>query len=242
MCVLAILADMLPGYPLIVAANRDEFYSRESAAPAELRPGIVAGQDLAAGGTWLGVNRHGLVAAVTNRGAPPRSPEKRSRGLLCLEALAQSDPDGAASFVERAVKDAGYAGFNMILARGAGGVCLQYDGALRAAPFGRGVHVVSTNRDLDEAEMPELSHLQGSLRLGSDLPELWEDLRWALSSHEESSGPICKHSDLFGTVSSTILAASAQGVDRGRLWHCNSAPCTRVFEDRTPLLRDLKQR
>ena len=82
-CVLAILLG--PGR--VVAANRDESLGRPAAPPAEVEPGIVAGRDLEAGGTWLGVNRHGLFVAVTNRGQPARTPESRSRGLLALEAL-----------------------------------------------------------------------------------------------------------------------------------------------------------
>lgn len=82
-CVLAIVL----GRGLVVAANRDEFLGRPSVPPSEIEPGIVAGRDLEAGGTWLGVNRHGLFVAVTNRKTPTRTPEARSRGLLALEAL-----------------------------------------------------------------------------------------------------------------------------------------------------------
>jgi uncharacterized protein with NRDE domain len=61
-----------PGYPLLVAANRDEFH-RRPAAPAAFwsdRPRILAGRDLEAMGTWMGVSRSGKFAAVTNyRGA-----------------------------------------------------------------------------------------------------------------------------------------------------------------------------
>lgn len=80
---LAILLDR----GLVVAANRDEFHGRPSAPPSEIEPGIVAGKDLVAGGTWLGLNRHGLFVAVTNRKAPLGSAASRSRGLLALEAL-----------------------------------------------------------------------------------------------------------------------------------------------------------
>jgi uncharacterized protein with NRDE domain len=83
MCVLALLL----GRELRVAANRDEFYGRPAAPPAEVEPGILAGRDLLAGGTWLGLNRRGLFVAVTNRRTPVRTPESRSRGLLALEAL-----------------------------------------------------------------------------------------------------------------------------------------------------------
>jgi uncharacterized protein with NRDE domain len=87
MCVLALWLGADPDTPMIVAANRDEFFARPAAPPSEIEAGIIAGRDLQAGGTWLGVNRHGLFVAVTNRREPPRTPEALSRGLLTLEAL-----------------------------------------------------------------------------------------------------------------------------------------------------------
>lgn len=87
MCVLALLIDRHPGFPLIAAANRDEFYDRPSALPQALEPGIVGGRDLRGGGTWLGINRRGLFVAITNRAAPERTPDSWSRGLLAREAL-----------------------------------------------------------------------------------------------------------------------------------------------------------
>jgi uncharacterized protein with NRDE domain len=84
MCVLAMLLE--PGR-LLVAANRDERVDRPSAPPAEVEPGVVAGRDLLAGGTWLGVNSHGLFVALTNRKIPASTPDAPSRGLLAREAL-----------------------------------------------------------------------------------------------------------------------------------------------------------
>ena len=83
MCVLALFV----GDSLTVAANRDEFLGRPSAPPSEIEPGIFAPQDREAGGTWLGVNRHGLFVAVTNRHEPKRPPNAYSRGRLALDAL-----------------------------------------------------------------------------------------------------------------------------------------------------------
>ncbi len=72
MCLILLSLGQHAEYPLIVAANRDEFHAR-AAAPAAFwtdRPGILAGRDLEARGTWMGVSRTGRFAAVTNfRGA-----------------------------------------------------------------------------------------------------------------------------------------------------------------------------
>lgn len=68
MCLIAIAYNVHPDLPLIVLANRDEFYER-STAPAAFypeHPGVYAGRDLVAGGTWMGVAQHGRFAALTN--------------------------------------------------------------------------------------------------------------------------------------------------------------------------------
>ena len=92
MCTLALYFKVFPGYPLVVAANRDEHYDRPSAPPSitGTDPTILAGTDLRAGGTWLGVNEYGLLVGILNRRQKPGSiPQDnyRSRGLLCLELL-----------------------------------------------------------------------------------------------------------------------------------------------------------
>ena len=69
MCTLAIYFQTNTEYPVVVAANRDEFYNRPTITPTQLvdEPWVVAGRDAVAGGTWLGVNAHNLVVGVLNR-------------------------------------------------------------------------------------------------------------------------------------------------------------------------------
>lgn len=90
MCVVALAHHVHPDWPLILIGNRDEFHARPSAALAawDDGSGIVAGRDLQAGGTWLGVHRpSGRAVVVTNvRGAMP-DPAKESRGRLVLDML-----------------------------------------------------------------------------------------------------------------------------------------------------------
>jgi uncharacterized protein with NRDE domain len=102
---------------LIVAANRDEFHARP-AAPAAFwsdRPTILAGRDLEARGTWMGVSRDGRFAAVTNyRGATePRA--AASRGALVTRFL--QDSQSAAAYAASVAKTAAsYSGFNLLAA------------------------------------------------------------------------------------------------------------------------------
>ncbi len=77
---------MRPDAPLVVAANRDEWLSRPAASAPALReadPRILGGRDEVAGGTWLAVNEHGVVAGLTNKPGK-RDPTRRSRGELPL--------------------------------------------------------------------------------------------------------------------------------------------------------------
>ncbi|WP_085630100.1 NRDE family protein [Pseudomonas sp. R16(2017)] len=102
--------------PLIVAANRDEFYARPSLplAPWPEAPHVHAGRDLEAGGTWLGLGAHGRFAALTNIRDPGQPPAQRSRGGLVAGFLTGelSIDDYLADVVERSAQ---YAGFNLLL-------------------------------------------------------------------------------------------------------------------------------
>jgi uncharacterized protein with NRDE domain len=89
MCLITFAYKQHPQYRLILAANRDEFYDRDT-LPAEFwldKPDILAGRDLQAGGTWLGINRNGRFAAITNYREGNPSPAPLSRGHLVADFL-----------------------------------------------------------------------------------------------------------------------------------------------------------
>ena len=79
MCTLAIYYKTTADYPIVVAANRDEYLARPALPPTTLEnnPQIVGGKDLRASGTWLGLSEHGVVAGLLNRrnGEQPNDPE-----------------------------------------------------------------------------------------------------------------------------------------------------------------------
>lgn len=96
MCLVLLNHKEHPVYPLIVAANRDEWYDRP-AAPAHIweQPlGMVAGKDLTAGGTWLGLSPSGRFAALTNVRRPDVPPPDGalSRGRIVKELLDETKP------------------------------------------------------------------------------------------------------------------------------------------------------
>ena len=117
MCLILFALNQHKDYPLIIIANRDEFYARPT-LPAHWwddHPHIFAGRDLTAQGTWMGVTRQGRFAAVTNVREPGgMSPGERSRGDLTREFL-QSDI-GARDYLEQLqpVLDR-YSGFNLLV-------------------------------------------------------------------------------------------------------------------------------
>ena len=118
MCTLAIYFKVAPKWPVIIAANRDEFLDRPATDPALLSddPQIVGGKDLRAGGTWLGLNEYGLVAGLLNRRpAEESNPDARSRGMLCLDALQRSTAADAARFAG-AERGCDYNPFNLLMA------------------------------------------------------------------------------------------------------------------------------
>ncbi|MFT7773434.1 NRDE family protein [Roseateles sp.] len=122
MCLAAFALNAHPRFPLVIAANRDEFFARP-AAPMAWWPAsgveLLAGRDLEAGGTWLGLTRSGRLALLTNVREPGRQVDGApSRGELVVDWLASRD-DGA-DFAARLKP--GYNGFNLVtadLARGA---------------------------------------------------------------------------------------------------------------------------
>jgi uncharacterized protein with NRDE domain len=117
MCLILLAWRSQPDFPLVVAANRDEFHARPASRAAfwSDRPDILAGRDLEAKGTWMGVSRGGRFAAVTNyRGAREPSAAE-SRGALVTRFLSQAIP---ASAYLQGISTASYSGFNLLACDG----------------------------------------------------------------------------------------------------------------------------
>lgn len=122
MCLILFAIEQHPDYPFVVIANRDEFYARptRSAHWWEDNPSIFAGRDLQAGGTWMGVDRQGRFAAVTNVREPgmkldaPRSRGELPSGFLGAELSAEEYIEQLADNREE------YAGYNLLLADDSG--------------------------------------------------------------------------------------------------------------------------
>jgi uncharacterized protein with NRDE domain len=113
MCLIAIAIRASARYPIVIAANRDEFYDR----PTQLLhvwaddPNIAGGRDLRAGGTWLAVTRDGRFAAVTNIRGNEGPPNARSRGALVGDFVRSNI---ASLAYAQSIHPNDYAGFHLL--------------------------------------------------------------------------------------------------------------------------------
>jgi uncharacterized protein with NRDE domain len=119
MCLLLLALHVDPVYKLVIAANRDEYYDRPTRPAAfwEDAPGLLAGRDLRAGGTWLGITTRGRIAAITNYRDPASNKSHApSRGKLVSNFLLGQDspPDYLGGLMQEAHQ---YNGFNLIIGK-----------------------------------------------------------------------------------------------------------------------------
>jgi hypothetical protein len=218
MCTLVILIRPGHAWPVVLAANRDERLDRSWDPPAAWwndRPGLIAGRDRFAGGTWMGINRHGLLAAVLNReGSLGPEPGKRSRGELPLIALTELTAAAAARVIE-GLNANEWRSFNLVLADAAGAMFLRGVGhgrpegwALRA-----GVSFV-TGDDPNSANCPRRArHLQRFI--GAPAPEPGDWSAWHEILSDRSGAPseqinVAARAG-YGTTCSSFIAWPAAG-------------------------------
>ncbi len=245
MCTLALYFKVSPSLPLLVAANRDEFLERPTAEPRVISddPWVVAGQDLSAGGTWFGVNEHGMVVGVLNR-RQPQGPhaERRSRGLLCLEALQAHGPDEAVARLRRERGNA-YNSFNLLVADASKAYVASDAGDLvKITALPPGIHLL-TNLELNDPTCPRIAKSHRLFR-EIDLPHrgvsaaaILDPLRAILSDHTLALDPrddqietLCVHRPGYGTRSSAIVAFAASD-RRLRFWYAPGPPCTTAYRE-----------
>lgn len=226
MCTLVILRRPGHDWPLVLAANRDEMAGRPWRPPGRHwpdRPEVVAGLDELAGGSWLGLNDHGLAAGILNRmGSLGPAAGKRSRGELVLEALDHADAAAAAAALAELDARA-WRSFNLIVADNRDAFWIRGLGDAggprpAVAEIDEGLGMV-TAHDLND---------ESSARIGLHRPRFataappdpaagdwtaWEDL---LASREgggnDTEGALNVATESgFGTVSSSLIALPRMG-------------------------------
>ena len=232
MCTVILAVGVHPAYPLIVAANRDEFYARPSVPPETLPGGLFGPRDLRAGGTWIAVNRVGVFAALTNAAPPDLTPVPgiASRGEIVGRILAARSGRHAAAYAS-AIPRGETRPFYLLVgdARESYGVAPGRDGheAVRLPP---GIHV-QENRPLNHPSAEKVARARHLVEGLADWPAdtLVPRLHAVLSDHEPGHPPLrqlCVHTDGYGTRSSSLLL-----LDRSTFeWHyLEGHPCEGEF-------------
>lgn len=229
MCLLALAWRSDPRYPLVVAANRDEFYKRPALAADYWpdAPGLLAGRDEEAGGTWLGVQESGRFAAITNaRGAASPGSNSPSRGGLVSDFLAS---ESSAADYARACQEkiADYAGCNLLVCDGQQlfYVTNHPEAELRKLPPGR---YPLSNGHLDD-HWPKMKRLASGLDAVLDqatpdttaLLDLLTDRQQAKGQELPNTGvgklvekqlsSVFIHLPVYGTRCSTAILVDAKG-------------------------------
>jgi uncharacterized protein with NRDE domain len=216
MCIDALAWDAHPHWLLVAAGNRDEFHARPSAPLARWEgsdSGILAGRDLQAGGTWLGVSEAGRFALVTNYRAPgyPR-PDRASRGKLVIDLLAGREPEPGGA----------YNPFNLLLAGPQGAALWSNHPGDSHVPLAPGVHGLSNGdfahpwpktrcliaalRAWLASEAQAMTPLFAALRLDTPPPAMpGED------GPEAPYSPVFIRNPVYGTRCSTVVAVARDG-------------------------------
>ncbi|MBI3992748.1 MAG: NRDE family protein [Candidatus Lambdaproteobacteria bacterium] len=172
MCLILLAYRAHPDTAVLLAGNRDEFYHRPSAPPAQIcdDPPIFAGRDLEAGGTWMGRNGAGMLAALTNgrRFDQVVPPNPRSRGELVTGLLRQSSAAAAADWLTAQPLER-FRPFNVLF----GDVeAFYYYSSLEGRPVAAlapGMYALS-NSTLNDSTWPKVAFSLGFLRDNAGTP------------------------------------------------------------------------
>jgi Transport and Golgi organisation 2 len=222
MCTLVILRRPGHRWPVLIGANRDEMIDRASKPPGRHwpdRPELVAGRDILAGGSWLGINDWGVAAAVLNRhGSLGPAPDRRSRGELVLEALDHADAAAAARALADLDPEA-YRTFNLIIADDSDGFWLRHAGGLRVENkrLKEGLSMIAAG-DIDDLTNRRLELALPAFRAwptpepDDDDWSGWETLLGSTRAppNEPATAAMRFRTDGYGTLSSALIALPAR--------------------------------
>lgn len=249
MCTLVVAARAVPGFPLVIVANRDEQRDRASSPPRRWAGGtsFVAPRDEVAGGTWLGLNEAGLFVAITNRFLGPQDRSRTSRGMLVVEALRNRTAREVHAAMS-ALDPARYNGFHLVYADERDVLATASDGRdLAQLSLGDGVSIV-TERSFGAGERGD-----DDKRRVAKIDAAWSKLMQSgepfdpvrattLLTEHDPDDPLaatCIHLDhlRYGTRSSLVLSIAERSSSRTapfartRMLWAEGPPCTTAFSE-----------
>lgn len=243
MCLLAIQYRTLAAAPLLIAANREEYFDRSATAPT-IDPGpprVLCGRDERAGGTWLGVNEHGLLVAVTNRlkSTLPASP--RSRGALCRELLGCSSASDAIHLAIEELKSDKYAGANYLCADRREGAFILSADHVEVVSLTPGLHLL-TNGDPNDLHDSRQTYARTlfARRFPNSIDSFVTVSRDVLARYSDDihQPTIVLRGPDRGTVSSSIIALASDTAQSVYL-HSAGSPDRTEYADLSSSLREL---
>lgn len=243
MCTLIVLDRLISGYPLIAAANRDEFYTRPASPPQQLEvdPWVVGPRDEQAGGTWIGVSSGGFFAGLTNRPrGEARDPGRPSRGEITLRALRAGRLAPVLSQFS-GLDEIAYDGFHLLCAGSDGAAVVAHGPEGYARRLDPGVHVL-TNKGLslpDDPKARRIGALLGDARNLDSAESALSALEGILTDHAGESvlDRICIHTEHYGTRSATLLAIHGEDAGRSIYRHTEGPSCESPWKDVSDLLK-----
>ena len=246
MCLVAIQYRLVPGSPILVAANREEFFDRPSQAPSiqSGKPRVLCGTDLQAGGTWLGVNQNGMFVAACNRLRMSAPIAPRSRGVLCRDLLRAPSAERAVEIAHDELESGTYDGVNFVIADAASGWCIHGGDEIQIVELQEGLNIIA-NHNLNDPR-DERVRLARRLLTLQTLDSPVKFLAVASKVFARAPGPPDRPSMVIrgrmrGTVSSTLIALGQKPRD-AIFQFADGAPDETKFEDYSPLLRDILSR
>jgi hypothetical protein len=246
MCILAVQYQLVSETPILVAANREEAFDRPSLPPAiqSGKPRILCGIDQRAGGTWLGVNQHGLFVGACNRPKllPPARPE--SRGVLCRELLRCGSSPRAVDMALEELSSGKYDGVNFVIADAESGWVVHGGDDYEAVELEEGLSIIG-NGDVNDLRDERVKLAQRLLTLQTlDSPVKFLAVASKVFARPASApgrpGMVMRDRER-GTVSSTLLALGKKPRD-AIYQYADGPPDGTKYEDFSPLLRDILSR
>lgn len=245
MCLLGLALRQYRDFPVLVLANREEFFARPSGDPrlvprAPERFAWFGGIDLVAGGTWLGVNELGLVVAVTNRPKSRVPADPPSRGLLARRLLELGESVPRVDLAMRELATNRYAGCNLLIADHQSAVAIEAGDELKLTTLGPGLHLIA-NGPLENPRDGRIERVRRELRRTNPpgVGHWFEQARQLCGLHQSGSEPaICLMGHDRGTVSSTVLGIGSELAD-SRFWHSPGPPDRTAYQDLSPAFREL---
>lgn len=211
MCLIAVAHLTSPRWPLVIAANRDEFFARPARAAHfwDDAPDVLGGRDLRAGGSWMAVTRGGRFAMVTNVRGFPEPHDAMSRGTLVAEFVRG---DAAPLEYAQGVERERYAGFHLVCGE-VGGVVAHVSSDAVARALAPGIFAVSNAPAA--IDWPKIAYAREAMAGALDCDDIEAELMRFLTTPR--GGPI--ENEVFvsipemgyGTRASTVVVGTPDG-------------------------------